>query len=214
MATLLFGVSSKAGAQTLLDSVAGLTVQGSSFEHALQLLSRSDSVSLVNSPALLPRHRLVACACARVTVGEALQRILRGTGLTFRAGTTNVRIVPARSGAAPEAAGTIVGRVVGGDDEPVVNVVVQLDEGRSVLFGPRRIVAVPGGARRHAPPSFDIHGRGGERAGRRQGAERRDEGMIVPPPQYYDADGWPVTLRREGLTMLPLLPTLGFRCEF
>jgi hypothetical protein len=133
---MLGGSPARSGAQTPLDAAAGLTVEGAGVEAALQLLGRSSGVSLVFSPDLLPRDRVVTCRCADLTVREALRRILIGTGLTFRSAGRNIRIVPAANGTPGAQTGEVVGRVVAADaDEPVVNALVRLDDGPGVLSG-------------------------------------------------------------------------------
>jgi hypothetical protein len=153
VAALLCGFPANSRAQTTpLEAIAGLTVEGAGVESALQLLGLSSGVSLVFSPDLLPKDQVVTCACARVTVREALQRILAGTGLTFRSGGGNIRIVPVANDATRAELGVVAGRVFGADDgEPVVNAVVQLDDSRSVLSSPDgsfRFRAAPKGAHR------------------------------------------------------------------
>jgi len=116
---------------------AGLTVEGESLDGALRLLQSSAQIALVYSPDLLP-DRTVDCACRDVTVREALEAMLEGTGLTFVAGRTLVRIVPIRRDGPPATTGVIEGRVVDVDRGiPIVNVRVRVDESRGVLSDTR-----------------------------------------------------------------------------
>lgn len=138
-------------AQSPLEVAARITVEGLGIEESLRMLGRSAGVSLVYSPDLLPASRGVSCACQDVTVRQALERILSGTGLTFRASGTLIRIVPLQPRSAPVRGGCILGRVLDEVGSPVVNAMVQLDDGRGVLSdGAGRFVLndVPAGARR------------------------------------------------------------------
>ena len=147
----LWAVPSPVAGQSPLDGMARLTVEGEGVEQALRLLRSSAGVSLVYSPDLLPGGRGVTCACAGVTVREALERILEGTGLTFRSSGTLIRIVPVRSSGAGSESGCVMGRVLDENGAPIANAMVQLDDGRGVLSdGVGRFVLenVPVGAHR------------------------------------------------------------------
>jgi hypothetical protein len=107
-------------------------------EQALRQLRLSAGVSLLYSPDLLPVDKRVSCACERVTVREALEKILAGTGLTFRAAGAQIRIVPnpRTNGAASMTTGFIAGRVLAVDTgEPVVNAMVRLESAQGVPAG-------------------------------------------------------------------------------
>jgi outer membrane receptor protein involved in Fe transport len=142
-ASLLLGVAlclapAQVAAQSPLDGVARLAVDGVTVEQALQRLRSAAAVSLLYSPDLLPADRLVSCPCERVTVREALARILDGTDLTFHASGRQIRIVPARSPdrASAPAMGVVAGRLLAaGTGEAVGGAMVQLDDGRGVLSG-------------------------------------------------------------------------------
>jgi outer membrane receptor protein involved in Fe transport len=117
-----------------LDGVAGIRVESAGVEQALLLLRRATGVSLVYSPDLLPAAHEVDCPCERLTVGQALARILQGTGLTFRASGRQIRIVPEGSTGPAALTGVIAGHVVGSDGgAPVVNAMIQLEDGPGVI---------------------------------------------------------------------------------
>jgi len=140
-----------AAAQSPLEVAARLTVDGQGVEAALRMLGRSAGVSLVYSPDLLPGSGGVSCACQGVTVREALERILEGTGLTFRSSGTLIRIVPLQPRSGPIRNGCIMGRVLDEAGSPVVNAMIQLDDGRGVLSDGAGLFVlndVPAGARR------------------------------------------------------------------
>ena len=119
--------------QSPLEGVAGLTLEGQGVEEALRMLRRSAGVSLVYSPDLLPTDRQVTCSCQGMTVGQALERILEGTGLTYRFSGSLIRIVPTPRDAAATLTGCIRGRVLGDLGAPVANAMVQLESGHGVL---------------------------------------------------------------------------------
>jgi hypothetical protein len=133
IALLLLAESPLAG-QSPLERTAGITVEGQPIEAALRRLQRSAGVALVYSPDLLPSAMRVTCACENVTVETALERILEGTDLTFRAGRTNISIVPRRTGGDPGPPGVLQGRVEDlSSGAPVVNAMIRLDNGQGVL---------------------------------------------------------------------------------
>jgi TonB-dependent starch-binding outer membrane protein SusC len=68
---------------SLLERQAGLSVAYVELERALLELTERAAVPLAFSPARLPRESRVTCRCEEVTVGEALNRLLRGTTLRF-----------------------------------------------------------------------------------------------------------------------------------
>jgi hypothetical protein len=80
------------GPQSLLDRPARLSVAGVSVEEGLRALQRASGVALAFSPDLLPTGRLVSCACLEITVRAALDRLLEGTDLEYRAGRRQVLI--------------------------------------------------------------------------------------------------------------------------
>ena len=130
IAVLQWAVPTGTRAQTPLEGIARLSVVGQEVEHALQQLRRSAGISLVYSPDLLPRGRAITCACQELTVKEALERILAGTDLTYRATGSLIRIVPRSPDRPGPGLGCIVGRVLdAGGMDPVVNAMIQLEDG-------------------------------------------------------------------------------------
>ncbi len=141
--TLALGASPAAG-QSPLETTARLTVRGELIDTTLRLLQRSAGVSLVYSPDLLPGDRRVSCACADVTVGQALDSILAGTGFTYTASRTQIRIVPERASVGRVSPGVVVGLVLdarGG--APVANAMVRLETGQGSLSDDRGRFVIP-----------------------------------------------------------------------
>jgi outer membrane receptor protein involved in Fe transport len=123
-----------AAAQAPLDRIAGLDLRNEPLENALRQLQQATGVSLVFSPDLLPRNVRVSCSCARATVAQALDEILADTGLGWASRGTLVTIVPQRDRSGDATSGTILGRVAGAEDgAPVVNALVEIENGRGVL---------------------------------------------------------------------------------
>ncbi|NJD19448.1 MAG: TonB-dependent receptor [Gemmatimonadetes bacterium] len=121
-----------ASAQSPLDRPARLAVEGMALPDALRLLQQTAAVPLVFSPDRLPKERRVNCACAERTVGEALELLLAGSGLTFRVSGSRVLIVPIGSGVVGR--GVVTGTVVDAETQASVGgVVVRLETGRGVL---------------------------------------------------------------------------------
>jgi hypothetical protein len=89
----------------MLDRPARLDVRDVPLEKALVLLQRASGVALAYSPDLVPDERRVSCACRGVTVAQALDRLLEGTGLRYRLGDDNVVIGRWKGAAWPECAG-------------------------------------------------------------------------------------------------------------
>lgn len=130
--------ASPAAGQSPLTRVAGLTVRGEGLDVALRLLQRTAGVSLVYSPDLLPSERIVDCVCSDATVEEALATILYGTGLTYTASRTLIRVVPRGEDREAGRTGVIEGRIVDAEwDTPVVNAMVWLASGRGSLSDAR-----------------------------------------------------------------------------
>jgi hypothetical protein len=137
--------------QAALDRPAGLNVQRAGLEQALRLLRRSAGVALVYSPDLIPVDRTVTCDCENLTVRRALERILTGTGLTFRGSQRQIRIVPAASPSPEALTGVVAGVVRGSEGDPIPGAVIQLDDGRRVFSdggGAFRVADVRPGAYR------------------------------------------------------------------
>jgi hypothetical protein len=127
--TPLTGMPSSLGAQSVLDGAAGLTVERAGVEQSLRLLRRTAGVSLVYSPDLLPRERVVSCPCQGATVRQALERILDGTGLTFRVTGAQIRIVPVGLTGPSALTGVVSGRIVGEEGEALSGARVELEDG-------------------------------------------------------------------------------------
>ncbi len=68
---------------SVLDVTAGLKVEGVSLGSALTQLGFTSGVRFAFSPSLLPGEHLVNCDCEAITVREALDRLLAGTGLRY-----------------------------------------------------------------------------------------------------------------------------------
>ena len=137
-----------AGAQeapSLLERPARLEVSGVTLAQALSALQRTSGVAVAFSPDLLPTAADRSCACADVTVGEALDRLLQGTGLQVVEGRRQI-LVGRRGGAAKPA--TVVGVVVEAESgRPVPSAEVRILDAtgvRAVLTGDDGRFALPG----------------------------------------------------------------------
>jgi hypothetical protein len=135
---------------SLLGRPARLIVHDTLLADALRALHQTSGVSIAFSPDLLPEEVRVSCRCGESTIGEALQRILRDTDLTFEATRTLIRIVPPPPiRETPRETGTLSGTVLAaGSGEPVKNAMVRLDDGRGVLSDERGrfiLVGIPPG---------------------------------------------------------------------
>ncbi|MGW8268014.1 MAG: carboxypeptidase regulatory-like domain-containing protein, partial [Longimicrobiales bacterium] len=131
----------------LLARPARLSVGDTLLLDALRALHRSSGVSIAFSPDLLPEGRRVSCPCDGVSVREALTRLLLDTGLTFEATRTLVRIVPPPppDDPAPRNAGTLAGTLLAAETgEPVVNGMIQLEDGRGTLSDENGHFILPG----------------------------------------------------------------------
>ena len=114
----------------------GLEFEQITLPEALNRIRRSTGIGLVYSPDVIPPGRMVACPCSEKTLRQALDLILRGTGLTVTALGDQILIVPLRKPPRQPRSGAIVGTVTGSpDNTPVPNALVQLDNGRRVLAG-------------------------------------------------------------------------------
>ncbi len=119
--------------QSLLDRPSRQEEEGTLLPEALRLLQERAAVPLVYSHELLPADHRVSCACGALTVGQALERLLAETGLTFRATRAQVMIVPATA-PIPATTGVVVGRAVDQDTgAPAASVAVRLHTGQGVL---------------------------------------------------------------------------------
>jgi outer membrane cobalamin receptor len=83
-----------AGNGPLLHRLARLDVREVPLETALPLLGLRSGVQLAFSPDLLSGHRPVNCSCGVVTVAEALDSLLVGTGLRYRETPNRVIVGP------------------------------------------------------------------------------------------------------------------------
>jgi outer membrane cobalamin receptor len=108
---LLLTVALQAGAvgaqapQTLLDRTARLDVEEVTLEVALRTLHRSSGVAIAFSPDRLPTERRVTCRCRLLSVREALDRLLEGTGLRYEAGRRQILIGRSLASGQEDAAG-------------------------------------------------------------------------------------------------------------
>lgn len=129
------GNTSGQATTSVLDRSANLDVEDVRRVEALRALQRASGVAIAFSPDVLPEGGLVTCRCREVTVAQALERILAGTGLVYVPGRRQV----------------LVGRHRG--NEPVVSerswtlagVVVDAQGGRPVAGAD--VVLSPGGRR-------------------------------------------------------------------
>jgi hypothetical protein len=131
-------------AQSVLDRPAGLDVEQEEVERTLRLLRRTAGVALLYSPDLIPPDRTVTCPCQDLTVREALERILEGTGLTFRGSERQVRIIPSGAATPRALTGVVTGRVTGSGGERVAEATIQLDQGRHVFSNADGTFLLPG----------------------------------------------------------------------
>lgn len=76
------GIAYDTRSTSLLSRSARLDVSDVTVEEALTLLRHRSQVDIVFSPTLLPTGR-VSCACADVTVAQALDQLLKGTGFSY-----------------------------------------------------------------------------------------------------------------------------------
>ncbi|MEQ9400675.1 MAG: TonB-dependent receptor [Longimicrobiales bacterium] len=119
----------------LLDRPANLDVDDVSVADGLRALQRASGVSIAFSPDLVPSDRRIGCPCREMTVGEALSRILEGTGLEWREARRQVLVGRPGSAMGP-AATTVVGMVVEGETgRPVPAADIVIDGGRRLLTG-------------------------------------------------------------------------------
>jgi hypothetical protein len=164
LAILFCGVSATLSAQQrppgsdspLLQRRAGLDIRDVSLEEALSLLRMRSGVSLAFSSDHLRGRALVDCACTEVTVGEALDTLLAGTGLKYHetpnrvvVGTGGGRLIRAEDKRPEPARGTIAGLVLSAEDSvPIpsaaVQVVGRLGEVRTDAEGHFRLSLAPG----------------------------------------------------------------------
>jgi len=78
----------------LLHRLARLDVREVPLETALPLLGLRSGVQLAFSPDLVSGHRSVNCSCGAVTVAEALDSLLFGTGLRYHETRSRVIVGP------------------------------------------------------------------------------------------------------------------------
>lgn len=113
----------------VLQLPARLKVADVTLHEALVELHAASGAPLLFSPSLLPAER-VTCACEELTVSDALQRLLAGTGLAFRDQAGQVVIVRA-DGAAPGAGATSIRQAI-----PDPMVLLQVGRFPSTRFDP------------------------------------------------------------------------------
>jgi len=82
-----------------VDRPARLRVENVSLAEALVELHQSSGVDLLFSPTLFPESHRVSCVCDSVTIGEALDQLLRGTAFHYfeLAGQLVIARIPKRS---------------------------------------------------------------------------------------------------------------------
>jgi outer membrane receptor protein involved in Fe transport len=120
--------------EDILQRIVALDLTDVTLSDALSQIRRSTGIGLIYSPDLLPSKGTVSCPCQERTLGQALELILQGTGLTFSASSTQVRIVPRAQPPQGPPAGNIAGLVQNASDgNPVPNAMVQLSDGRGSL---------------------------------------------------------------------------------
>ncbi len=68
---------------SLLDLPAGLKAEGITLSTALTRLGYKTGVGFAFSPSLIPADKLVDCDCEELTIREALEQLLDGTGLHY-----------------------------------------------------------------------------------------------------------------------------------
>lgn len=98
----------EAPANALLKRPAHLSIRPTSLRAALSRLADSAGVPVAFSPTMIPPDIVVACACATVTVAEALDSLLEGTGIGYTEAAGYVVILPSAasvSGAGAERGG-------------------------------------------------------------------------------------------------------------
>ncbi len=127
-------VAAQEGRPAILERTAGIELAAVTLEDALRALQRSTGVGLVYSPDLIPVDRRVDCPCTETTLAQALDRLLRGTRLAYRATETQIRIIPSPPLDAQSTMGTIAGRVTSqGEGDPIPNALIRLSDGRGSL---------------------------------------------------------------------------------
>jgi hypothetical protein len=151
LATLVTVVSAQtaAGDTTVLNRPAHLDVHDVTLEVALQDLSRRSGVPIAFSPDLVTGSGRVSCSCLEVTVREALDSLLSGTGLTYSELATHVVIGP-RGGESPPAPPT------GGRSGTLHGVVRAVPDGRVVSGALVRIAGRLGELRSDARGRFSL----------------------------------------------------------
>lgn len=149
------GAAAGAGAQAsssdgLLDRPAHLEVSDAALGDALRSLQRTSGVALAYSPDLLPSEATVSCACTIGTVRDALDELLKDTGLVYRASGRQV-LIGRRPGGTSVAEGFVVGVVIDEvDGRPLQAAEVRAGQGRAAATGS------DGGFRLTAPAAFPL----------------------------------------------------------
>ncbi len=130
---------------SLLNRQANLDVHAVPLEIALRDLSHLSGIPLAFSPDIVKGPALVSCSCLDVTVRDALDSLLHGTGLVYVEKAGNVAVGPPADAPAPGSGTSVAaaaaapqlrrvsGWVVAGEDStPVVTALV-----RGLAFGSR-----------------------------------------------------------------------------
>lgn len=81
-----------ASAQGQLNRRSGLSVRGVSLQVALTALAKLASIKLAYSPSMLP-DKVVSCACKKLSVSHALDRLLAGTPFVYHVRRNRILIV-------------------------------------------------------------------------------------------------------------------------
>jgi len=140
----------------LLDRLARLEVRQVRLQAALLELSRRSGVPIAFSPALLPGNRMVGCSCGSVSVRQALDTLLLGTGLRYH--ETPQRVVVASPAAAPGVPARPRAPQVG----VLLGVVQSASDSQPVTGAQVRVVGAPGEVRSDAQGRFRLGLRGGD----------------------------------------------------
>lgn len=89
-------VQRQVAAGSLLSRSSGLHVEKVSLAAGLEALARSSGVVLAYSPSRLPATVRVSCACVDLSVADALDALLEGTGFVYREGDGEVILTSKR----------------------------------------------------------------------------------------------------------------------
>ncbi len=127
--------TSNAGSAGLLERAARLDVRGVTLEAALSELWQRSGVPLAFSPDLVNGNGSVSCSCTDITVREALDSLLLGTGLTYYETSRRIVVRPATgsvrraqsSQQSPSQIGTLLGYVrAAPDSQPIAGAQIEV----------------------------------------------------------------------------------------